>query len=146
MRTKVAPRGQLRGSGTTTATMNYDARIKKADGVGGDSLNPLSPGDEDDRRSRRRVWIIAGIALAVLIGVWFLIHHGRQGDDAPAATDQAPTVSVIVPGRASITGRVSATGSLAAKREMPVGSVGEGGEVVSVLVEPGQWVAAGQVL
>ena len=29
---------------------------------------------------------------------------------------------------------------------MPVGIPGEGGQVVRVLVEPGQWVAAGQVL
>ena len=29
---------------------------------------------------------------------------------------------------------------------MPVGVAGEGGQVVRVLVEPGQWVSAGQVL
>ena len=31
-------------------------------------------------------------------------------------------------------------------REMPVGSVGEGGQVVQVLVDAGQWVRQGQVL
>jgi len=35
---------------------------------------------------------------------------------------------------------------LAARRELPVGVAGEGGQVASVLVEPGQWVSAGQVL
>ena len=41
---------------------------------------------------------------------------------------------------------ITATGSLAARRDMPVGVPGEGGQVERVLVEPGQWVRAGQVL
>ncbi|RYE03084.1 MAG: efflux RND transporter periplasmic adaptor subunit, partial [Sphingomonadales bacterium] len=41
---------------------------------------------------------------------------------------------------------VTGTGSLAARREMPVGVAGEGGMVTRVLVEPGSWVSAGQVL
>jgi RND family efflux transporter MFP subunit len=53
---------------------------------------------------------------------------------------------VLVPGAAAVSRQVSATGSLAAKREMPVGVAGEGGMVSRVLVEPGQWVQAGQVL
>jgi HlyD family secretion protein len=126
--------------------MNYDAKINKAAAEDGDTLNPLSPGDEDDRRSRRRLWIYAALALVALIGLWFFLHHGKDAADGPAAGSQAPTVSVFVPGRSSISGHVTTTGTLAAKREMPVGSVGEGGEVVSVLVEPGQWVKAGQVL
>jgi RND family efflux transporter MFP subunit len=43
-------------------------------------------------------------------------------------------------------GEIAVTGTLAARREQPVGVAGEGGQVVSVLVEPGQWVARGQVL
>jgi RND family efflux transporter MFP subunit len=127
--------------------MNYDAKINRAAGEEEEVLlNPLSPGDADDRRSRRRVWIGAAIVAVLLIGVWFLMHHGKKVDDSAAAGNQAPTVSVIVPGRANIAGSVVANGSLAARREMPVGSVGEGGEVVAVLVEPGQWVKAGQAL
>jgi multidrug efflux pump subunit AcrA (membrane-fusion protein) len=41
---------------------------------------------------------------------------------------------------------VTATGSIAARRDMPVGVPGEGGQVLRVLVEPGQWVQAGQTL
>jgi RND family efflux transporter MFP subunit len=41
---------------------------------------------------------------------------------------------------------VTGTGSLAARREMPVGVAGEGGVVTRVLVEPGSWVGKGQVL
>jgi HlyD family secretion protein len=126
--------------------MNYDAKINRAAAEDGDTVNPLSPGYEDDRRSRRRLWLYAALALVALVGLWFFLHHGKDAADSPVAGSQAPTVSVIVPGRSSISGHVSATGALAAKREMPVGSVGEGGEVISVLVEPGQWVKQGQVL
>jgi RND family efflux transporter MFP subunit len=57
-----------------------------------------------------------------------------------------PAVTVIVPGRQDIPAVISATGSLGARRDMPVGVPGEGGQIVRVLVEPGQWVRAGQTL
>ncbi|RYY35856.1 MAG: efflux RND transporter periplasmic adaptor subunit, partial [Sphingomonadales bacterium] len=64
-----------------------------------------------------------------------------QGEDR-----QLPTVTVAVPGRQTVQSIVSGTGSLAARREMPVGVAGEGGMVTRVLVEPGDWVNAGEVL
>jgi RND family efflux transporter MFP subunit len=101
---------------------------------------------EDGTPRRRRRWIlIAGIALLVAaLAGYFLTRHKDVPHAAPA--DQAPTVTVLVPGAAAVSRQVSATGSLAAKREMPVGVAGEGGMVSRVLVEPGQWVQAGQVL
>ena len=66
--------------------------------------------------------------------------------DAGKGAKQSPTVTVVVPGRQTVDRIVSATGNLAARREMPVGVAGEGGMVAAVLVEPGQWVGAGQVL
>jgi RND family efflux transporter MFP subunit len=53
---------------------------------------------------------------------------------------------VVRPGRTTVEGEITATGSLAARREMPVGVVGEGGRVVSVPVDAGDWVSQGQVL
>jgi RND family efflux transporter MFP subunit len=41
---------------------------------------------------------------------------------------------------------INATGTLAARREMPIGIAGEGGQVNRVLVQPGDWVKTGQVL
>ena len=132
--------------------MNYDSRIaapvqsEAAMPGGAGPYNPLLEASEEDRRSRRKMIIIGFVIAALLVGLWFFIHRG----DAPAAAadsaGQAPVVSVIAPGRALIEGSINATGTLAARREMPVGSVGEGGQVVSVLVEPGQWVGQGQVL
>ena len=74
--------------------------------------------------------------------------RGGEKAVAPTAGQGAslPAVTVIVPGRQDIPATISATGSLAARRDMPVGIAGEGGQVDRVLVEPGQWVRAGQTL
>jgi RND family efflux transporter MFP subunit len=41
---------------------------------------------------------------------------------------------------------ITASGPLAAKRDQPIGIAGQGGRVVRVLVDAGQWVRGGQVL
>lgn len=97
-------------------------------------------------RRRRRWFVLAGIvALLAAIGA-YVAFRAKDAPDAPAAADQAPSVTVVVPGAQNVERTIAATGSLAAKREMPVGVAGEGGMVARVLVEPGQWVRAGQVL
>ena len=132
--------------------MNYDSRIDApvqsgAEMPGGaGSHNPLLDAREEDRRSRRKMIIIGFVIAALLVGLWFFMHRGDAPAAAADAEGQAPVVSVIAPGSALIEGMINATGTLAARREMPVGSVGEGGQVTSVLVEPGQWVGQGQVL
>ena len=95
-------------------------------------------------RAKRRWWIVAGVVVLLLIVAFFLIRAGRG---APDTTVQAPpSVTYIVPGRHLVTNQVTATGSLAARVTMPIGVSGEGGEVTRVLVQPGDWVRAGQVL
>ena len=122
--------------------MNDETRIDMAtaepiDGFGRDPFG--------ERRSRRGWWIAGAIALILAIGAWMVLRSsGKPADAKPA--DQAPTVTVIAPGRGTVQGTINVTGTLAARREMPVGSVGEGGLVAAVLVQPGQWVGAGQVL
>lgn len=127
--------------------MNYDTKIDTAEGEGpATSFGPLADVDGEDRRSRRRLWIVGAAVAVMLIGLWFLLHRGGSQELGADTASKAPAVTVVVPGRSSIAGRIDATGTLAARREMPVGSVGEGGQVAQVLVEPGQWVEAGQVL
>ena len=101
--------------------------------------------DYDDRQARRRrlIIIVAIIAAIVVAGIVYMIFFGKKDVAAPPA---APSVTVIVPGRTNVAATLSATGTLYAKREMPVGVAGEGGMVQNVLVEPGTWVAAGQTL
>ena len=126
--------------------MNYDAKIETVPEKGiVEAGNPLRD-DAGRDRSMRRIWIGLAIALVLIVGIWFLLHS-NSGDELAGSSDvQTPAVTVVVPGKVSTRGEISATGTLAARREMPVGSVGEGGEVRSVLVEPGAWVEQGQVL
>lgn len=131
--------------------MNYDAKIepiaeKDIAEVGNPLAGPLADDVDQDRILRRRMWIGGAIALVLLLGIWFLMRQGGGDDLAADDNIQTPAVTVVVPGRTTVQGAINATGTLAARREMPIGSVGEGGEVRSVLVEPGDWVEQGQVL
>ena len=107
--------------------------------------------DEDvlARRRRRRNIILAVVGV-LLLAVLAMVLFGGGGEKAVAPKagegEQLPAVTVIQPGRQDVAAVISATGSLAARRDMPVGVPGEGGQVVRVLVEPGQWVGAGQTL
>ena len=93
-------------------------------------------------RRRRLILIFAGIfAVVIAAGVYF----GRKTTPA-APANSAPTVTVIVPGRTAVAANVTATGTLMAKRDMPVGVAGEGGMVSRVLVDAGDWVRTGQTL
>ena len=105
-----------------------------------------------DRSKRRRNIIIAAVVGIGLLVAAFLIF-GRGGEEqaagAPGAGPgggQIPTVTVVIPGRTQVARTIAATGSLAARVDMPVGVAGEGGMVAAVLVQPGQWVGAGQAL
>ncbi|HEX2811294.1 MAG TPA: efflux RND transporter periplasmic adaptor subunit [Sphingopyxis sp.] len=106
--------------------------------------------EADNRRKRTR--LIVGVVLVVLAlaAAWFAFSLGK-GDGAASADGGAggqaiPNVTVVVPGRVSVVAAISVNGTIAARREMPVGVAGEGGQVARVLVEPGQWVGAGQTL
>lgn len=127
--------------------MNYDAKID-AEGAAADHRESdrgmLS--DEGEGVITRRMAIIGALVVLALVGLWFI---NRQGEPHELGTDMAqqePVVSVLQPGRGTVAGAINTTGTLAARRELPVGVVGEGGRVERVLVEPGDWVAAGQVL
>lgn len=105
-----------------------------------------------DRSRRRRLIIIAAaVGIAVIVAAFLLLSRGDDGSAASAAGagpggGQVPTVTVVVPGRTQVARTITATGTLAARVDMPVGVAGEGGTVSRVLVQPGQWVRAGQTL
>ena len=123
--------------------MNYETGIEADRGETG---NPLLDGGEEDRRSRRNLFLLAAVVLLAIIAIAYYVNRSGKAAPADNQKDQAPTVTVVVPGRTTVEGQINATGTLAARRELPVGVPGEGGQVVAVLVEPGQWVRQGQVL
>lgn len=125
--------------------MNYESRFAENSG----DIDLLSEEERSQRRRRRIIIIAAGVLLALALVAFFAF--GGKKDDAATAEDAGagktlPVVTVVVPGQQVVDRVIAATGTLAARREMPVGVVGEGGMVQRVLVEPGDWVNQGQVL
>lgn len=128
--------------------MNYERKVDSMDSLAGTE----SFYEADDNR-RKRMLTIAAVALiaVILLGVWYAFAHSKGADTAAsgaggAGAQNVPNVTVVIPGRVSVQAAIAANGTIAARREMPVGIAGEGGQVVRVLVEPGQWVGAGQTL
>lgn len=106
-----------------------------------------------DRSKRRRNIIIAAVVgIAVLLVAFMTLKGGGEEPSKTAAAGegrgggQVPTVTVVVPARQAVARTITATGTLAARVDMPVGVAGEGGMVTRVLVQPGDWVGAGQTL
>lgn len=125
--------------------MNYESSVS-ANAVAVETIQ------EGGRRAMRG-WIIAAVLFTLLIAAAaaaFILTRS-QTDATKAAQEAAKktagqTVTVVAPGRDTVDRMINATGTLAARREIPVGVVGEGGRVVRVFVDAGDWVKQGQTL
>jgi RND family efflux transporter MFP subunit len=120
--------------------MNYETTMSA-------TLNGEIMQDSRDRNQRRIR--IAAIIVAILIIAGAAYYFFGSGSTAPADADkagQAQTVTVVAPGRDSVVRAINATGTLAARRETPVGIEGEGGRVLMVYVDAGDWVNQGDIL
>lgn len=122
--------------------MNYETTMSGA-------LNDEMQDDNADR-NRRRIIIAAVIAAILIVAGGAYYFFGKSNDPATLAeaekAAQAQTVSVVVPGRDTVARTINATGTLAARREIPVGVVGEGGRVLQVYADAGEWVSKGEIL
>lgn len=125
-------------------TMNFETGRWRRSAIGGEVAD-----DQGFARGRRRRALIVGAVILVLAVLGAALLFGKSDEPAAATAEGAhtlPTVTVIVPGSHQVATTISANGTLAARRDMPVGVSGEGGMVSRVIVEPGQWVGAGQTL
>ncbi|WP_420481929.1 efflux RND transporter periplasmic adaptor subunit [Croceicoccus gelatinilyticus] len=105
--------------------------------------------DAPARERRRKQIVIAAIIVGALIAIIALFYAMSGADEAALTSDdgeQIPAVTVIVPGSNTVLSEINASGTLAARRPMPVGVVGEGGQITDIRVDEGDWVRAGQVL
>ena len=122
--------------------MNYETKMSGA-------LNDEMQDDNADR-NRRRIIISAVIAAILIVAGGAYYFFGKSNDPATLAeaekAAQAQTVSVVIPGRDTVARTINATGTLAARREIPVGVVGEGGRVLQVYADAGEWVSKGDIL
>jgi RND family efflux transporter MFP subunit len=130
------------GGAKATEPMNYETSIDRNALIAGEELDAATV------RKRKRMFIALGlVGLLALLVLLVLRFTGVMGGKVAADnTSQVPLVTVAVPRQESVTQIANATGSLAARVDMPVGVVGEGGRVLSVLVQPGDWVGKGQTL
>lgn len=109
----------------------------------------------DPDAPKSRFAIIAAIVAIVTIIAGAAYFYTRPssagaGEATVAAGDdsnkQAQNVTVMVPGSGLVERQINASGTFGARRELPVGVAGEGGQVSRVLVDPGDWVQKGAVL
>lgn len=121
--------------------MNYESTISSED------IDVSTLDDEDNSaRNRTRMIVVAAILVAMVIAyVAYQLFAGGQAADGTEAS-QAPVVTVVVPGKENVTRTINVTGTLAARREIPVGVVGEGGRITNVYVDAGDWVKQGQIM
>lgn len=126
--------------------MNYERKVDSMDSLAG-TQNFYE--ETASRRNRTRLIIAMVLIALALVATWYAFSAGKSDGTATAdgaAAQNIPNVTVVVPGRVSVEAAITVNGTIAARREMPVGVAGEGGQVSRVLVEPGQWVGAGQTL
>jgi HlyD family secretion protein len=101
----------------------------------------------ESRRRSKWSWRL-GIAAAVFgaAGVWVLVrpHASASVSDKDAAPP--PLVTVVAPVLGAVASKVSLTGLISARNDMPIGNEGDAGRISEVLVEAGDRVHKGQVL
>ncbi|MEO0644211.1 MAG: efflux RND transporter periplasmic adaptor subunit, partial [Pseudomonadota bacterium] len=126
--------------------MNYATNVSAEAGA------PMGPADHgvasQSARQGINLILVGAIALFILL-VAIAVYFAFAGAEPEAAADdaaQAPVVTVVAPGQTSVEGTIEAPGQIAARRAMPVGVEGEGGRVIIVPVDAGEWVRKGQVL
>jgi len=151
-----APRTDLLESGAIGLdAMNYDTPLDKLHGERlGDPVGMDATGltDIDDSVSQgfHRKQLVIGSAIAALlilvIAVVLFFKSAGTPAEGEGAAAELPVVSITVPGNANVASDIIASGTIFARYPLPVGSVGEGGQVVAIRVDEGDWVRAGQVL
>jgi RND family efflux transporter MFP subunit len=128
--------------------MNYTSRItaEAAEPVEAETRGAMTERARSGGSGKALI-IIGAIIFALLLAIaaYFALAGGPTVEAADEES-QAPVVTVIAPGQTSVAGTIEVPGQIAARRAMPVGVEGEGGRVVSVPVDAGEWVRKGQVL
>lgn len=128
-------------SRTETTRTGPSVALAEREPVGQSAADPVVD-DPASGPSRTLLLLGLGAVVALLLG-WYAISRPAA---VPSDNTNAQTVTVVVPGRITVQGSVTASGVIAARRDLPVGIAGEGGRVVQVLVDAGSWVSKGQVL
>lgn len=128
--------------------MNYETTItaETAEPIGADAHGAVTERATTGLSLKPFFWGGAFLFVLLLaIAAYFAMAGGEPATTADEES-QAPVVTVVAPGQTTVSGTIEVPGQIAARRAMPVGVEGEGGRVISVPVDAGQWVQQGQVL
>lgn len=119
-------------------------------------LRPQTDMASEPRRSLWGLLVGGGLIIAILAGVAFTFSHRAKPATKEAtpqilkgsesAKESTPRVTILTTVMTPIVSRVSITGTLAARNDMPVGPEGEGGRIQSLHADAGDHVRRGQVL
>src|ERR1700722_14572473 len=99
---------------------------------------PPSTGTKAPRLAGRK-WLVAFIMPAVAVATLLWVRHVRtQSPTAASGTaNSIPVVTVTTPGSRAVTSRITFTGALAARYDMPIGSDTDTRRVREIDVEAG---------
>ena len=102
------------------------------------------------RRLSKRQWAIGAVVLLLVI-VAIVWATGSPSSSVPApgagaGNQTLPLVSVAKPHATMVRSKVTFSGAIGARYDIPIGVEGEGGRITAVLVEVGDTVRRGQVL
>ena len=124
--------------------MNMHNKLPDTDSA---SVYAFPAASDDTGTASRRGWLkpllIVLVLAAAAFGAWKIF--GPKPKTAPVVAN-IPEVTVVVPGTTAVAQTITASGSIAARRDSAIGVVGEGGRVTAVLVDAGQRISKGQVL
>src|SRR3984885_7742809 len=93
-------------------------------------------------------WIVLAVIAAIVVAAVLWARHAKTaGPSADTNSASAPpVVSVTSPGTRAVTARISFTGALAARYDMPIGSDTDTGRIKEIYVEAGDHVKQGQLM
>lgn len=125
--------------------MNYETPI------GDDSASTAVVDEYESENKQKKIYIIAAILL-LLTGAAVYYFYNRSQETAAAEKAAAgekakgQTVSVIGISNQTVARTITTSGTIGARRDTSVGVVGEGGRVLRVFADAGDWVKKGQIL
>jgi HlyD family secretion protein len=113
--------------------------------TGGNEPQPNSPSSPSPGR---RKWLLIAVILALVVAAFVLVRHFNAARRAAGRTNANSilVVTVTTPGSRAVTARISFTGALAARYDMPIGSDTDTGRIKAIYVEAGDHVKQGQIL
>lgn len=117
-------------------------------------FEPVKPVDAPSRfaflrRMSGRQWAIVGVVLLLVIVAVVWATGSPSSAPAPVAgagNQTLPLVTVATPRATVVRSKVTFSGAIGARYDIPIGVEGEGGRITAVLVEVGDSVRRGQAL